>query len=303
MPGNESPETVNLSGSIVALVTPMAEDGAGDNGALARLIDFHVEQGTDGLVIAGTTGESATLTKKEHVQLVADSVRLAAGRIGIIAGTGSNSTAQTVELSREVAALGGVSACLVVTPYYNKPTQEGLYQHYAAVAEAVDLPIILYNVPGRTGCDMLPETVARLAAIDGIVAIKEASSSVERCQALLDGCPKDFVVLSGDDPTVLDFMRLGARGVISVSANVAPAKMHRLCRLALDGDFEGAAAIDAELAPLNEALFVESNPIPAKWALARMGLIGPGIRLPLTPLSAAGQAKVEPILADLGLLD
>jgi 4-hydroxy-tetrahydrodipicolinate synthase len=293
---------VKLSGSIVALVTPMTEAGAIDYAALGRLIDFHVEKGTDGLVIAGTTGESATLTKEEHVELVAQAVRLADGRIDVIAGTGSNSTAQTIDLSRAVEKIDGVRAALVVTPYYNKPTQEGLYRHYTAIADAVDLPLVLYNVPGRTGCDMLPETVVRLAAVGNIVAIKEASSDLDRCRELIERCPAQFVVLSGDDPTALEFIRLGARGVISVTANVAPGRMHALCALALDGKFEEAEKIDAELAPLHQAMFVESNPIPAKWALARMGMIGAGIRLPLTPLSVGGQAKLEPVLKDLGLI-
>ncbi len=293
---------MKLSGSIVALVTPMTETGAIDHAALARLIDFHVDRGTDGLVIAGTTGESATLTREEHVELVEQSVRLAAGRIGVIAGTGSNSTAQTVDLSRAVQNIGGVDGCLVVTPYYNKPTQEGLYRHYSAIAAAIDLPIVLYNVPGRTGCDMLPETVARLSGIDNIVGIKEASSSAARCRELVESCPPGFVVLSGDDPTVLEFIELGARGVISVSANVAPGRMQRMCELALSGNTVEARAIDATLAPLHQGLFVESNPIPAKWALYRMGMIGPGIRLPLTVLSESGQARLEPVLKDLGLV-
>ena len=293
---------MKLSGSIVALVTPMTETGAIDYAALARLIDFHVDKGTDGLVIAGTTGESATLTREEHIELVRQSVRLAAGRIGVIAGTGSNSTAQTVDLSRAVQDIGGVEGCLVVTPYYNKPTQEGLYRHYAALAAAIDLPVILYNVPGRTGCDMLPETVERLSGIDNIVAIKEASSSAARCRELIECCPPEFVVLSGDDPTVLEFIELGARGVISVSANVAPGRMQRMCELALCGKTAEAREIDAALAPLHQGMFVESNPIPAKWALYRMGMIDSGIRLPLTELSSAGQAKLEPVLRELGLV-
>ncbi len=280
----------------------MTETGAIDYAALARLINFHVDKGTDGLVIAGTTGESATLTREEHVELVEQSVRLAAGRIGVIAGTGSNSTAQTVDLSRAVQDIGGVDGCLVVTPYYNKPTQEGLYRHYSAIAAAIDLPIVLYNVPGRTGCDMLPETVGRLSGVDNIVGIKEASSSVARCRELIERCPSEFVVLSGDDPTVLEFIELGARGVISVSANVAPGRMQRMCELALTGNTVEARAIDATLAPLHQGLFVESNPIPAKWALHRMGMIGSGIRLPLTVLSDSGQATLEPVLKDLGLV-
>jgi 4-hydroxy-tetrahydrodipicolinate synthase len=287
---------------MVALVTPMSETGQIDYGALARLIDMHVAAGTDAIVIAGTTGESATLVRDEHAALVAEAVRLADGRVPIIAGTGSNSTAQTVDLSRAVEAEASVAALLVVTPYYNKPTQYGLERHYTAVADAVDLPVILYNVPGRTGCDMLPETVQRLAAHPRIVALKEAVGTSERCRRLVAECPEDFAILSGDDPTALEFMRLGARGVISVTANVAPGPMHRMCALALDRDFDAAAAIDAGLKELHAALFVESNPIPAKWALWRMGLIPAGIRLPLTPLSEAGQAALEPVLRRAGIL-
>lgn len=290
-----------FSGSMVALVTPMKGDGSLDYKALERLVNFHVEAGTDALVIAGTTGESATLVKTEHVELIHRAVELAAGRIPVIAGTGSNSTAQVLDLSLSIED-SGAAAQLIVTPYYNKPTQEGLYRHYMTIADAVNLPIILYNVPGRTGCDMQPETVARLAPHPRIVTIKEAVGEVARCRELVERCAGRLDVLSGDDPTVLEFIRCGARGVISVTANVAPAQMHALCKAALEGDFERAEAINGPLEALHQLMFVESNPIPVKWAVHRMGLIEQGIRLPLTWLSDAGRAKLEPELIRLGLL-
>jgi len=285
---------------MVALVTPMHGDGSLDYKALERLINFHVDAGTDALVIAGTTGESATLVKSEHAELIHKAVELAADRVPVIAGTGSNSTAQTLDLSRAVQS-SGAKALLVVTPYYNKPTQEGLYRHYSAVADGVSVPLVLYNVPGRTGCDMLPETVARLAPHPNIVGIKEAVGEVARCRELVERCQGQLEVYSGDDPTVLDFIRCGARGVISVTANVAPAQMHAMCQSALAGDFERAEAIDNDLRDLHQLLFVESNPIPVKWAVQRMGMIEEGIRLPLTWLSLAGQQKLEPALLRLGV--
>jgi 4-hydroxy-tetrahydrodipicolinate synthase len=284
-----------LAGSMVALVTPMGADGSIDYQALAALIDFHADAGTEALVIAGTTGESATLARAEHVEVIERACALSAGRIPIIAGTGSNSTAQTLDLSRAVDALP-VAGFLIVTPYYNKPTQEGLYQHFNAVADAVEKPVILYNVPGRTGVDLRTETVVRLAKHPNITGVKEATGEVDRVEPLRRGCGPDFVLLSGDDGTSRAFMLAGGDGVISVTGNVAPAAMRRLCDAARSGDAAAAAAIDAPLAALHKALFVESNPIPVKWALAAMGLIGEGIRLPLTPLAPACRAVVSSAL-------
>jgi 4-hydroxy-tetrahydrodipicolinate synthase len=275
-----------FKGSIVAMVTPMHDDGSVDDAALSRLVDFHVAQGSDGIVAVGTTGESATLDHQEHTAVIARVVELAAGRIPVIAGTGANSTREAVNLTR-CAKDAGADACLLVTPYYNKPTQEGLYRHYMAVSEAVDIPQLLYNVPGRTACDMKPETVGRLARVGNIVGIKEATGDMQRIHDLRAACGDDFVILSGEDWMACDtIVDGGGQGVISVTANVAPAAMHTMCMLALDGDAQGAREVDATLRALHEGLFVESNPIPVKWAVAQMGLIGPGIRLPMTPLSA-----------------
>jgi 4-hydroxy-tetrahydrodipicolinate synthase len=273
-----------FKGSLVALVTPFDDNNRVDYASLKRLIDFHVEQGTDGLVIAGTTGESATLSRSEHIELVGRAIEIARGRLPIIAGTGSNSTAQTIDLSLAVAD-PGIAAYLVVVPYYNKPTQEGLFQHFSAVADAVDRPIMMYNVPGRTVADMQPETVARLAKHGNIFGIKEATGDIQRLkdiQALVD---KDFMLYSGDDFTLLPFIEQGGHGVVTVSGNVAPAAVSRLCRLALSGRHDEASSLDDRLQPLNKLLFAESNPIPVKWAVSEMGLMGPGIRLPLTPYS------------------
>ena len=282
-----------FKGSIVAMVTPMHEDGTIDDAALARLVDFHVEQGTDGIVAVGTTGESATLDHDEHGALIARIVELAAGRIPVIGGTGANSTREAVNLTR-CAKDAGVDACLLVTPYYNKPTQEGLYRHYMAVADAVDIPLILYNVPGRTACDMQPETVGRLARASTIVGIKEATGDMPRIHALRAACGDDFSILSGEDWMACDtIVDGGGQGVISVTANVAPAAMHAMCERALEGDAAGAREVDATLRALHEALFLESNPIPVKWAVAQMGLIGPGLRLPMTPLSPRFHDKVR----------
>ena len=282
-----------FKGSIVAMVTPMHEDGAVDDAALARLVDFHVEQGTDAIVAVGTTGESATLDHQEHVEVIARIVELAGGRIPVIGGTGANSTREAVSLTRG-AADAGVDACLLVTPYYNKPTQDGLYRHFMAVADAVQVPQILYNVPSRTACDMQPQTVGRLAQHANIVGIKEATGDMPRIHALRAACGDGFVILSGEDWMACDtIVDGGGQGVISVSANVAPAAMHEMCALALSGDVHGARRVDASLRGLHEALFLESNPIPVKWAVAKMGLMGHGIRLPLTPLAAECHAAVS----------
>ncbi|MBQ0798318.1 MAG: 4-hydroxy-tetrahydrodipicolinate synthase [Porticoccaceae bacterium] len=276
-----------VAGSIVALVTPMLPESlAVDYPALKRLVEWHIEAGTAGIVAVGTTGESATLSVDEHLQVVSACVAQAAGRIPIIAGTGANSTSEAIELTTE-AKVGGADACLLVTPYYNKPTQEGLYRHYKAVAEAVDIPQWLYNVPGRTACDMLPETVIRLAQIPNITAIKEATGDIERARQLINDCPADFAIYSGDDFTAFELMLAGGRGNISVTANVVPGKMRDLCAAALAGDRATAARMNEVLMPLHRALFLESNPIPVKWAVAEMGLIAhDAIRLPMTPLSA-----------------
>jgi 4-hydroxy-tetrahydrodipicolinate synthase len=289
-----------LAGSMVALVTPMEAGGAVHYGDLARLVDFHVDAGTEALIIAGTTGESATLEHAEHIGLIERACELAAGRLPIIAGTGSNSTAQTLALSKSVDALP-ISAFLVVTPYYNKPTQEGLYRHYCAVADAVTKPLILYNVPGRTGVDLRPETVVRLAAHGNIASLKEATAELERIAAIRDGCGAEFSLLSGDDATCCEFMLRGGNGVISVTANVAPAAMRRLCDAARGGDRAAAERLDESLQPLHKGLFVESNPIPVKWAVERMGLIGSGIRLPLTPLAAEYHAVVREAMRVAGV--
>ncbi len=273
-----------FKGSLVALVTPFDGNNRVDYTSLKRLIDFHVEHGSDGLVIAGTTGESATLRRSEHIELIGKAVEIAAGRLPIIAGTGSNSTAQTIELSLAVSDFG-IAAYLVVVPYYNKPTQEGLVQHFTAVADAVDKPVMLYNVPGRTVADMLPDTVARLAGHDNIFGLKEATGDIERLEAIQSLVGDEFMLYSGDDFTLRPFIEQGGHGVVTVSGNVAPAQVARLCRLAWSGETEAARSLDDELQPLNKALFVESSPIPVKWAVSEMGLMAPHIRLPLTPYS------------------
>ena len=274
-----------FSGSCVAIVTPMRAQGGVDWQAWDRLIDWHADSGTAGIVVGGTTGESPTLGDAELRELVVQAQRRAAGRLRILAGAGTNSTAGTLAKVRELSALG-VDGLLLATPAYNKPTQEGLYQHYAAAAQASSVPLMLYNVPGRTAVDMLPETVARLAALPRITAIKEAVASLDRIRALRALCPADFQILSGDDPTAREALALGACGVVSVTANVAPALMSRMVDAALAGDVQRAAELDARLAGLHQQLFVEANPIPVKWAMARMGLIGDTLRLPLTVLSA-----------------
>lgn len=290
-----------IRGSIVAIVTPMHADGAVDWERLRRLVDWHVQQGTHALVAVGTTGESATLGFEEHDLVIREIISAANGRVPVIAGTGANATGEAIRLTRGAKA-DGADACLLVTPYYNKPTQEGLYQHFKAIAEAVDIPQILYNVPGRTACDMLPETVERLSHIPNIVGIKEATGKLERISEIIQRCGADFLVFSGDDATACDAMLLGAKGNISVTANVAPAKMAAMCEAALAGRADEAQRINAELMPLHQDLFVESNPIPVKWALEQMGLIGAGIRLPMTRLSRDGQDKLQPVLVKAGLL-
>ena len=280
-----------FQGSMVALVTPMQSDGSIDDDALVQLIEFHVKNGTDAIVAVGTTGESATLDEREHCSLVKRIVELAAGRVPIIAGTGANSTTEAITLTT-CAKDAGADACLLVTPYYNKPTQEGLYLHYKAVAEAVDIPQILYNVPGRTAVDMLPATVERLAKIPNIIGIKEATGDVARITNIIERCGADFDVYSGDDATAMEAILAGAKGDISVTANLAPAEMHEMCTSALAGDSEKAAAINENLMGLHENLFLEANPIPVKWALFEMGLIPAGIRLPMTVFSEQYHEKL-----------
>lgn len=281
-----------ITGSIVALVTPMCPTSCDvDWEALKALVEWHIEQGSNALVAVGTTGESATLSVKEHSQVIRAIVEASDGRIPVIAGTGANCTKEAIELT-EAAKDAGADACLLVTPYYNKPTQEGLYLHYKAIAEAVDIDQILYNVPGRTACDMLPETALRLSEISNIVGIKEATGDLDRAAWLIDKSPKDFAIYSGDDHTARELMLLGGHGDISVTANVAPSLMSRLCEAALKGDAKTAQAIDEQLLPVHDAMFVESNPIPVKWAVNQLNLIDGAIRLPLTKLSEANQVKV-----------
>ncbi|MDP1646124.1 MAG: 4-hydroxy-tetrahydrodipicolinate synthase [Thiobacillus sp.] len=272
-------------GSLVAIITPMSDDGALDLAALRRLVDWHIAEGTDGIVIVGTTGESPTVSYDEHCLLIRTTVEQAAGRVPVIAGTGANSTTEAIELT-ECAKRAGAQAGLSVVPYYNKPTQEGLYQHYKKIAEAVDLPLILYNVPGRTVADLSNDTTLRLAEMPGIVGLKDATGSMERAADLLRRAPKDFALYSGDDASAMPFMLLGGHGVISVTANVAPKLMHEMCVAAFEGNLARARELNNALLPLHSKLFVEANPIPVKWACAEMGLIPSGLRLPLTPLSA-----------------
>jgi 4-hydroxy-tetrahydrodipicolinate synthase len=274
-----------LKGSLVAIVTPMHADGSLDIDSLRKLIDFHIQQGTDGIVIVGTTGESPTVDFDEHCQLIRTTVEQVDGRIPVIAGTGANCTREAIELTQQ-AKDAGADACLLVAPYYNRPTQEGLYQHFRAVAEAVDIPQLLYNVPGRTGCDIANDTAMRLAEIPNIVGIKDATANIERGTDLLRRAPPEFAVYSGDDATTLALLLLGGQGVISVTANVAPKLVHDMCMAAFAGNVKLAREINLKLFPLHQKLFVEANPIPVKWALSEMGLIQPGLRLPLTPLAA-----------------
>jgi 4-hydroxy-tetrahydrodipicolinate synthase len=290
-----------ITGSIVALVTPMTDDGGVDYDALRRLIDWHVAEGTDCIGVVGTTGESPTVSVDEHCEIIRVSVEHAKGRVPIMAGTGANSTSEAIELSR-FAKQVGADCALSVVPYYNKPSQEGMYRHFKAVAEAVDIPMVLYNVPGRTVADMQVETVLRLAEVPGIVGIKEASGDIERAAWLVKGAPKGFSIYSGDDGTAIALMLLGGHGNVSVTANVAPRWMHELCLAAVRGDARAACEIHLRLLPLHKHLFCEPCPAPPKWALSRLGRCGAALRLPMLPLSAAGQALVERSLRESGLL-
>lgn len=290
-----------LKGSLVAIVTPMHEDGTLDIAALRALIDWHVAEGTDGIVVVGTTGESPTVDFDEHCELIRVAVEHSAGRIPVIAGTGANCTREAIELTAQAKAIGA-DACLLVTPYYNKPTQEGLYRHFRAVAEAVDIPQIVYNVPGRTGCDLANETTLRLASVPNIVGIKDATGSLERNADLIRRAPAGFAIYSGDDATALGCMLLGGRGVISVTANVAPRQMHEMCAAAFAGELSRARDINQSLFPLHQKLFVEANPIPVKWVLQQMGRIRGGIRLPLTPLSDIHHETLRTAMRSAGIL-
>ena len=289
-----------FKGSLIALATPFDADNRVDYAALERLIELHVSEGSDGLVIAGTTGESATLEKSEHAELVGRAVEIVNGRLPVIAGTGSNSTAQTITLSLDVGKVG-IDAYLMVAPYYNKPMQEGIYQHFSSIADAVNKPVMLYNVPGRTVTDILPDTVARLAAHPNIFGIKEATGDMERLTQIRKLVADDFMLYSGDDFTSLAFIENGGHGVVTVSGNVAPGLMADMCRAALAGESEKAKELDNKLQALNKALFLESNPIPLKWALAEMGLISPGIRLPLTPYAEEYHEEMRQAMAHAGI--
>jgi 4-hydroxy-tetrahydrodipicolinate synthase len=297
MPSNFSP----IRGSIVALITPMLDDGAVDYAALRRLIDWHIQEGTDCICVVGTTGESPTVTVEEHCEIIRVSVQQAAGRVPIMAGCGANSTKEAIELA-EFAKSVGANCQLQVVPYYNRPTQEGLFQHFSAIARAVDLPMVLYNVPGRTVADMAHDTVLRLAQVPGIVGIKEATGNIERAQWLIKEAPEGFAIYSGDDPTAVALMLCGGHGNVSVTANIAPRLMHELCDAALAGNPRAAMDIQNRLLPLHKGLFVEANPIPVKWAAARMGLCNPAIRLPLTPLSEPMRPALENLLQSTGLI-
>ena len=290
-----------IVGSIVALVTPMHEDGSVDYAALRRLIDWQIAEGTDCIGIVGTTGESPTVDIEEHCEIVRVAVEHTAGRVPVMAGTGGNATSEAIELTRYAKKVGA-DCSLQVVPYYNKPSQEGMYRHFKAVAEAVDLPVVLYNVPGRTVADLQHDTVLRLAQVPGIVGIKEATGDIERAAWLVKQAPKGFSIYSGDDGTAVALMLLGGHGNVSVTANVAPRLMHELCIAAIEGDVKRATAIHLKLLPLHRHLFCEPSPAPAKWALTRLGRCEPHVRLPLLPLTAAGQALVEQALRDGGLL-
>ena len=290
-----------IRGSIVAMATPMHDDGSVDYPALRRLIDWHIAEGTDCIGVVGTTGESPTVTVDEHCEIIRVSVAQAAGRVPIMAGCGANSTAEAIELTRFAKKVG--AACqLQVVPYYNKPTQEGQYLHFKAIAEAVDLPMVLYNVPGRSVADMAHDTVLRLAQVPGIVGIKEATGNIDRAQWLIREAPAGFSIYSGDDPTAVALMLCGGHGNVSVTANVAPRLMHELCVAAIAGDRQRAMALQLQLLPLHKHLFVEANPIPVKWAMARLNLCGGALRLPMTPLTAPNEIVVETALRVCGLL-
>ncbi|WP_321961651.1 4-hydroxy-tetrahydrodipicolinate synthase [Paraburkholderia sp. J7] len=297
---NGTQDGITLQGSIPAIVTPMHEDGSLDLPAFRKLIDWHVEEGTDALVVVGTSGESATLDVEEHILMIKTAVEHAAGRMPIIAGAGGNSTAEAIELTKHAKEVGA-QASLQVVPYYNKPTQEGMYRHFAKIAEDVDLPVILYNVPGRTVADMANETILRLAEVSGIIAVKEATGNIDRAAHLIKHAPNGFKIFSGDDPTAIALMLLGGHGNISVAANVAPRQMSDLCKAALAGDVKTARAIHMKLLSLHKNLFIESNPIPVKWALQELGRIEGGIRLPLTPLDARYHDVVRAALREAGL--
>ncbi|MEX3918008.1 4-hydroxy-tetrahydrodipicolinate synthase [Paraburkholderia sp. BR10872] len=297
---NGTQDGITLQGSIPAIVTPMHEDGSLDLPAFRKLIDWHVEEGTDALVVVGTSGESATLDVEEHILMIKTAVEHAAGRMPIIAGAGGNSTAEAVELTKHAKEVGA-QASLQVVPYYNKPTQEGMYRHFAKIAGDVDLPVILYNVPGRTVADMASETILRLAEVPGIIAVKEATGNIDRAAHLIKHAPKGFKIFSGDDPTAIALMLLGGHGNISVTANVAPRQMSDLCKAALAGDAKTAREIHMKLLSLHKNLFIESNPIPVKWALQELGRIEGGIRLPLTPLDARYHDVVRAALREAGL--
>ena len=291
-----------ITGSIPAMVTPMLEDGSVDYASLRKLIDWHIAEGTDCIGVVGTTGESPTVNVEEHREIIRVSVEQAKGRVPIMAGCGANSTAEAIELAKFAKSVGA-DCQLQVVPYYNKPTQEGLYQHFKAIAEAVpDLPVILYNVPGRSVADMLHETVLRLAQVPGIVGIKEATGNIERAQWLIRDLPKEFAVYSGDDPSAVALMLCGGRGNVSVTANVAPRLMHELCVAAMAGNVQKAMEIQFKLMPMHKNLFVEANPIPVKWAMARMGLCGGTLRMPMTELSKSQQPVVEAALRASGLI-
>jgi 4-hydroxy-tetrahydrodipicolinate synthase len=294
-------ENIMFTGSLVALVTPMKVDGSIDFDALERLVDWHIEAKTNGLVIAGTTGEAATLTLNEQYELISRVVTRVKRRIPVIAGTGTNSTQHTLELTRN-AIKAGADAALIVTPYYNNPPQDGLIEHYQTIAKATQFPIILYNVPGRTACDMLPETVARLAKIPNIIGIKEATGKLDRVLDISKLCGKDFLIYSGTDAINLEIILSGGHGVISVTANIAPGKMHDFCKAAISGNKKRAEELHTELMPLHKKLFLQSNPIPVKWALHEMGKIAPGIRLPLIPLEEPYRAELKTALHDTGVL-
>ena len=289
-----------IVGSIVALVTPMADDGSVDYAALRRLIDWHVAEGTDCIGVVGTTGESPTVSMQENCEIIRVAVQHAAGRVPVMAGTGANSTAEAIELTRFAKEVGA-DCHLSVVPYYNRPSQEGIFQHFKAIAEAVNLPMVLYNVPGRTVADMQPETALRLAALPGIVGIKEASGNIERACQLIKHAPKSFSIYSGDDGTAVALMLLGGHGNVSVTANVAPRLMHELCVAAIEGDARRAAALHLRLLPLHKQLFCEPSPAPVKWAMAQLGLCGAQLRLPIVPLTEGGQALVAQALLDAGL--
>tara|TARA_B110000211_G_C14084183_1_gene555953 strand:- start:2512 stop:3390 length:879 start_codon:yes stop_codon:yes gene_type:complete len=290
-----------ITGSIVALATPMHDNGDIDWENLDRLVEFHIKEGTDAIVAVGTTGESATLNTKEHCAVMDRVIKTVAGRIPVIAGTGANSTSEAIELTQEAKHLGA-DACLLVTPYYNKPTQEGLFLHHEAIAKAVDLGQILYNVPGRTAVDMLPDTIARIAEIDQVIGVKEATGDLDRAKQVIDLVGNKIAVYSGDDETAYKLMLLGGHGNISVTANVLPKKMAELCRLSLAGKVEEAEALNAELMAMHSVLFLESNPIPVKWALHQMGRMTAGIRLPLTPLAAQYRDTLQNALSSFGLV-